>query len=82
MINNYKIKIIKNINSSLCINCKNYIINIKNTDQGTCSIFSKKNLVTGKIEQDSAITCRQDEYKCGLSATHYIPSFNNYFSDE
>ena len=68
-----------------CINCKNYIkykhTNLYDeiydgvydgvTKLGTCSLFGKQNLVTGQIEYDSALMCRQYETKCGKDGQHY-----------
>jgi hypothetical protein len=39
---------------------------------GSCSKFGKKNLVTGKIEYDQALICRNDENKCGIYDKFFI----------
>ena len=64
-----------------CINCMNYIeykytnphdeIYDSETKLGTCSIFGKENLVTGKIEYDDAFVCRINESKCGKEGRYY-----------
>lgn len=64
-----------------CITCANYtpysyqypldeIYNAK-TQLGTCSIFGTQNLVTGEIQNEEALTCRNNESKCGKEGRYY-----------
>lgn len=71
-----------------CISCINYVnynykypidkIYDSETKLGSCSIFGKQNLVTGKFEYHDAFECRINALKCGLHGKYYkSKSYNN-----
>ena len=71
---------INNLKTPICVRCSHFIEHNNNYTRGTypintlgnCSKFGKKNLVTGKIEYDSALKCREDINKCGKDAMFFL----------
>ena len=69
---------IKNLSNVACIDCKNFQKHINvygpNTEihLSTCSEYGYKDLITGKIVNDLAIDCRNDQFKCTINAKKFI----------
>ena len=44
-----------------------------------CKYFGDKNILSGKIEYDYAILCRNDEFKCGTEGMMFVkePKLNS-----
>lgn len=69
-------------NKTHCINCVNYIkykytypedeLYEYKTTVGNCSLFGKEDVVTGEIKYVDALTCRQDESKCGQTGNYFV----------
>lgn len=65
----------------LCINCANYITNDSTYPYdkmrydkmkiGKCSLFGKQSLVTGQIEYENALHCRDNWAFCGERGAYY-----------
>ena len=81
-----KLRFIKNMNFPACDNCLYFrnFIPIEGTSSdfashyeyskiGVCMKFGDKNMITGKIDYDSAINCRNDASKCSNEAFHFTP---------
>jgi hypothetical protein len=60
---------IKNYNAVLCKNC----IYFKHESYGSdkCIKFGELDVVSGKIEYDSAYKCRLDSKSCGMEAKYF-----------
>jgi len=60
---------IKNYNAVLCKNC----IYFKKESYGSdkCIKFGELDVVSGKIEYDSAYICRLDSKRCGMEAKYF-----------
>ena len=62
----------------ICIDCIHYI-EYKNATPydkyrtGACSKFGSQSLVTGKIDYEDALRCRQMYLKCGEAGHYFIP---------
>ncbi len=76
---------IKNINFNLCKTCiyfmedrTNYPYNpVPNNEKyGKCKLFGEQNLVSGEIQHDYAVWCRQDNTKCGKDGNYYTDKRN------
>ena len=71
---------IVNLKTPICVRCSHFIEynniytrgNYYSNKLGNCSKFGTKNLVTGKIEYDYAINCREDVNKCGKDAIFFL----------
>ena len=74
---------IRNLKNPICINCIHFIeyksqdlydyhYNNHNKNYGSCSKFGIKNLVTGEIEYDKALNCRNDKNKCGIDGKFFV----------
>ena len=65
----YSEKIIRNINIPCCRNCVHYLPDNYSRDFAStlskCNQFGSKDIITDKITQDYADSCRSDESKCG-----------------
>jgi hypothetical protein len=75
-----KLRFIKNMNFPACENCLYFgnFIPIEGSHYeyskiGVCMKFGDKNMITGKIDYDSAINCRNDPSKCSNEAFHFTP---------
>ena len=76
-----KFKFIKNMKYPVCHNCFNFgnFIPIEGTSDfeyyktGVCMKFGEKDMITGKINYDSAIDCRNDASKCTNTAKYFTP---------
>jgi hypothetical protein len=56
----------------LCTNCRHLRVTHRSlNDEFTCSLYGKVNLVTGKVEFDSAYDTRNDPNLCGPLALYY-----------
>ena len=73
-------KIIKNINTPACKNCIYYIPNKYDIDftssLNKCNKFGHKDIITDKIYNDYADSCRNDENKCGIAGKYFIEEKN------
>ena len=71
---------IKNLKKPVCLNCK-YLVEVKYTHYdgipeqklARCAKFGEQHFVTGKVEYDTAVSCRQDVKKCGENALFFSP---------
>jgi hypothetical protein len=64
---------IKDMELPVCKNCR-YFIPFENKEQyllGRCSLFGKKNIITGEITYEFADICRFTSTKCGYNGTLY-----------
>jgi len=64
---------IKDIELPVCRYCKHFVP-FENKEQyslGRCSLFGKKNIITGEITYDFADICRLTSTKCGYNGTLY-----------
>ena len=59
-------RFIQNSADPICITCKHFITKTK-----SCSIFGKKDVVTGNIIYQNALICRNDLDQCGPSGIRY-----------
>ena len=68
-------KIITNIKSPSCKNCKYYKPSLYNTDftasYNECIKFGIKDIITDKLSYDYADSCRKDESKCGKEGKYF-----------
>ena len=64
----------------LCIKCVHFICDVTNYPydtlpndavSGKCKLFGKKNMVTGEIDNNYAIDCRNLENKCGENGKYF-----------
>jgi len=71
---------IKNANLKSCVNCMNFIEEKNNypyeelpNDKlyGKCKKFGTQNLVTGEIDNETAIICRNDNNKCSSMGKYF-----------
>ena len=76
--NNWIIKkIISNKNISACSNCLFFFKKYNNFNQvdyqkSKCLKFATKNILSGEIENERAINCRNNEEKCGHKGKNFI----------
>jgi hypothetical protein len=66
---------IKNAMLPSCINCKYFIENTSLSNDiayGRCSVFGKKDIITGEVKFDYAIHCREDETRCDSSGIYFV----------
>lgn len=69
---------IKNIKSPSCTKCVHFIkdthalINKHNEGEfGKCKLFGKMDVVSGEIEHDYAVICREHLMKCGQRGNYF-----------
>lgn len=68
---NINTTLISGLNYPVCIDCKYFMIpeysekSEYDNDLGKCALYGNKNLITGKIYNCFATTCRGVESKCG-----------------
>lgn len=70
---------IKNENNNICINCIHYIERVKfepyncyiNENLPQCKKFKTMNIVTGEIDYELAITCRNNIDKCNINSIFF-----------
>jgi hypothetical protein len=62
---------IKNINNPSCTNCIHFRPSPPFNENGKCSMFGYKNLVTNEVNYNLASICREDKNKCGLEGKFY-----------
>ena len=64
----------------LCINCVHFIRHETNypydpppsdENYGKCKLFGKQNMVTGEINNEYAVLCRENEKKCGEDGKYF-----------
>ena len=81
----------KQYNAPVCIYCKHFIpketdiltepvtnsqnVVLRSNRYGLCSLFWKKDMVTGVIKHDYALTCRSLKSMCGETGKYYEPKF-------
>ena len=65
---------IENIDVPLCIDCVHFITDGR-ADLGRCSVYGKRNPVTGKITHSYAELVRQNETECGPKGKNFIQSW-------
>lgn len=53
-----------------CVHYKNHYL-VGNYEHGKCSLFGKKDFVTGVIKYEYADFCRYSNNKCGENALHF-----------
>ena len=72
--------VIQKTKKPFCVDCIHYIDYkyenpydeiYDNYKLGKCSKFGEKNLVTGKMEYDDALSCRKMYLKCGESGYYF-----------
>ena len=72
-------KIIKNINIPSCRNCiyfKPHTSSDFTSSLSKCEKFGEKNILTDKITNYYADSCRNDEDKCGLQGKYFVEEKN------
>lgn len=57
---------IHNLNYPICRNCIHYI-----PEKNGCALFGSQDVVNGLMVYESAEVCRVNDWKCGMSGTHY-----------
>lgn len=67
--------IIKNSNIPTCRNCiyykPDFYSNEFTSSYNDCKKFGEKNIISNKIEFESADSCRRDESKCGVNGKYF-----------
>ena len=75
---------IKHKDLPACINCVHFIPHETNypydpppndKEYGKCKLFGKQNMVTGTINYEYAVLCRENEQKCGEKGEHFTKIF-------
>jgi hypothetical protein len=69
---------IKNANLNTCKNCVYFIKDTpfeygapNDEKYGKCKMFGEKNLITGIVQHDYAVWCRQNNAKCGQDGKYF-----------